>query len=813
MHCDADPERAAQRGDAGDPVHPSSLRHADHRLGARDRGARPRGRARLLRALLHAGERDPDRRRRRRPGRGARPRRALLRPDPPARRRARSAAGRRSRRRSPAASSSSTTRRSSSRAGSAATSRPSYRTAAPGESDALEVLAHLLGGGQTSLLYRKLVLDEKKARRGRRLLHGLGARRHALLSSTRCPPPASRCRISTPRSIARSPAFIADGVDADELERAKTRLVAEAIYAQDSQSTLARWYGASLATGQTIRDVQEWPQRIEAVTRRGRARRRAQMARSAPRRHRLSAADRTTDGGLRPPTQSRRRRESRRARGNADEHTRRPIRSPSSAVNLRDLVSPRGVRFWLVEDYAVPLVALEFAFRGGASQDPAGKAGARPCSPACSTKARAISTTRPSSSALDEKAIELSFHAERDHVSGRMTTLSRHLDRAGELLRLAVNAPRFDEAPIDARARADCTPRSATRPTSPARSPAAPGARACFPAIPIRCRPTARPESLAAVDARRPAGAGEAARHPRGSGDRRRRRDRRNARGEADRRRLRRSADGRRPHRAAAGAVRRAGRGRGRRSRRAADDHPLRPAGAGARRRRLHGLRRARPCAGRRHRPLLAPVPRSARKARPRLFRFRRGRRLRTASYLHGGTTTKNERAYESLEVIRDEILDLARGGISEDELEKGKRYLIGSYPLRFDTSTKIAGQLVAHPARRPRSGLARRAQRAHRRGDDGRRAPRRRTDVRRRLAVGGDGGEAGEGVRRRASAAFQSVNCLMRDPATRHAGLDPAIQVARQRLRSCRDGGLRAMRRSLDGRSSPALTAMNGSA
>jgi zinc protease len=59
--------------------------------------------------------------------------------------------------------------------------------------------------------------------------------------------------------------LIADGVDAAELERAKTRLVAESIYAQDSQFALARWYGASLATGQTIRDVQEWPQRIEAV--------------------------------------------------------------------------------------------------------------------------------------------------------------------------------------------------------------------------------------------------------------------------------------------------------------------------------------------------------------------------------------------------------------------------------------------------------------------------------------------------------------------------------------------------------------------
>ena len=54
MHCDADPERAAQRGGAGGAVHPSSLWHAGHRLGPRDRGPRPRGRARLLRPLLHA---------------------------------------------------------------------------------------------------------------------------------------------------------------------------------------------------------------------------------------------------------------------------------------------------------------------------------------------------------------------------------------------------------------------------------------------------------------------------------------------------------------------------------------------------------------------------------------------------------------------------------------------------------------------------------------------------------------------------------------------------------------------------------------
>ena len=64
-------------------------------------------------------------------------------------------------------------------------------------------------------------------------------------------------------------------------------------------------------------------------------------------------------------------------------------------------------------------------------------------------------------------------------------------------------------------------------------------------------------------------------------------------------------------------------------------------------------------------------------------------------SYVYGGTTTKNERAYESMSVIEDEIRDLANGGLQSDEFEKGKTFLIGSYPLRFDTSTKIANQLV----------------------------------------------------------------------------------------------------------------------
>ena len=52
----------------------------------------------------------------------------------------------------------------------------------------------------------------------------------------------------------------------EEVERAQNRLLAQAIFAQDSLSSGPRIYGASLSTGGSVADVDEWPKRIAAVT-------------------------------------------------------------------------------------------------------------------------------------------------------------------------------------------------------------------------------------------------------------------------------------------------------------------------------------------------------------------------------------------------------------------------------------------------------------------------------------------------------------------------------------------------------------------
>jgi zinc protease len=142
---------------------------------------------------------------------------------------------------------------------------PSYKTGAPGEAEAIEVLTHLIGGGHTSLLYRELVVERKLAVAVGAYYMGTS------LDATRLwiyamPTPDTTLE-ALERAIDEVIARVADHpVDAADLERARTRLVADAIYAQDNQASLARWYGASLATGLTIEDISHWPERIEAVS-------------------------------------------------------------------------------------------------------------------------------------------------------------------------------------------------------------------------------------------------------------------------------------------------------------------------------------------------------------------------------------------------------------------------------------------------------------------------------------------------------------------------------------------------------------------
>ena len=142
---------------------------------------------------------------------------------------------------------------------------PSATTAAPGESAALDVLGQLMGSGSNSYLYRALVVDQPLAVSASAGYQGTSLDPTQFMITVSPKPGVGFEQIE--QVVDRVISDVAQNtVRAEDLERVKTQLIAEAIYAQDNQATLARWYGAALTTGLSIDDVRSWPDRIRAVT-------------------------------------------------------------------------------------------------------------------------------------------------------------------------------------------------------------------------------------------------------------------------------------------------------------------------------------------------------------------------------------------------------------------------------------------------------------------------------------------------------------------------------------------------------------------
>lgn len=370
-----------------------------------------------------------------------------------------------------------------------------------------------------------------------------------------------------------------------------------------------------------------------------------------------------------------------------------PIPETSRAAAVQEIRTPGGLSAWLVEDYAVPLVAVQFAFRGGASQDPVERPGLATLLGGLLDEGAGPYDSAGFHEAMDDLAVHLHFSVDRDHLAGHFQTLTRNLDPAFELMRLALCEARLEQAPIDRvvsqlvaslkrelkdpDAVASRTFRAAAFPDHPY-GRAARGEIDTLPRIgrddlvAMRANMLAR-DTLAiavvgAIDAKTLAAKLDA-------------------------------TFGALPERA--------------------NLAPVPPAVMGGVGQRIvtdidvpqATIRFGRPGVERDDPDFMAAVVVNhilgGGAFTARLFReVREKRGLAYSVYSHlqnydhaallvGATSTKNERAAESLEVIQEQIADLVANGPTEDELAKARKFLIGSYALRFDTSTKIAGNLM----------------------------------------------------------------------------------------------------------------------
>lgn len=123
--------------------------------------------------------------------------------------------------------------------------------------------------------------------------------------------------------------------------------------------------------------------------------------------------------------------------------------SPARAMDIARVVSPGGIVAWLVRDTSLPLVALQFRFRGGSASEPEGLAGAGRLAVDLLDEGAGDLDATAFARALEETSIGLDLSIGADSIQGGIRVLDVHRAQGVELLRLALTAPRFDAAAVE----------------------------------------------------------------------------------------------------------------------------------------------------------------------------------------------------------------------------------------------------------------------------------------------------------------------------------------------------------------------------
>ena len=122
---------------------------------------------------------------------------------------------------------------------------------------------------------------------------------------------------------------------------------------------------------------------------------------------------------------------------------------PAAAMTIERVTSPGGIEAWLVRDAMLPVVAIEFSFRGGSALDPRGKEGRAMMAMNLLTEGAGDLDSQAFAAQLEDRAISLDFEAGADSLQGSLKTLNEHRDTAVDLLRLAMVKPRFDANAVE----------------------------------------------------------------------------------------------------------------------------------------------------------------------------------------------------------------------------------------------------------------------------------------------------------------------------------------------------------------------------
>ena len=118
-------------------------------------------------------------------------------------------------------------------------------------------------------------------------------------------------------------------------------------------------------------------------------------------------------------------------------------------LNIQELTSQNGTKFWLAQEKSIPFVSLEIRFRGGTSMDDNKTRGAVSFMTAMLEEGAGELDTQAFSKARDSIAASFNFDVSRDSLSVSARFLSDTREEAIQLLKQALTTPRFDKEAME----------------------------------------------------------------------------------------------------------------------------------------------------------------------------------------------------------------------------------------------------------------------------------------------------------------------------------------------------------------------------
>jgi zinc protease len=369
------------------------------------------------------------------------------------------------------------------------------------------------------------------------------------------------------------------------------------------------------------------------------------------------------------------------------------LSGPAHAMKIQKIKSPGGIEAWLVEEHSVPMMAMRFALEGGSSQDPVGQEGIANFLSAMLDEGAGDLKSREFQERMEEISMRMRYEDSKDAFYGNFETLTANRDEAAKLLKLAINNPRFDADAVE-RIRQQLQAALAYAARNPEKVALNEWYAVAFEGHPYARPSTGTEETVAKIT----------------GDDLEAYRKRTFAKdtlkvvavGDINAEQLGVMLDeifGDLPATADLAAVSKTSPVAGGRQKVVEMNVPQSVAvfGLGAMERKDPDFIPA---------FVLNHILGGGGFASKLMEEVREKRGLAYSVYTYvypykhtsifsGSVATRNEAIGKSIDVIRDELKQMAENGPTRTELENAKKYLIGSYPLRFDTNSKIASQLL----------------------------------------------------------------------------------------------------------------------